>query len=70
MEQLMSFVSDVGFPIIVTLYLLQRIEAKLDTLNDTIIALPDRLREGYKLELEKKIAMGDKSIAIFSILGY
>lgn len=50
MEQLMSFISDVGFPIIVTLYLLQRIEAKLDTLNDTIIALPDRLREGFKLE--------------------
>ncbi len=46
MEELMSFVSDVGFPILVTLYLLHRIEAKLDILNDTILALPDRLREG------------------------
>lgn len=50
MEQLISFVSDVGFPILVTLYLLQRIEAKLDTLNDTIIALPDRMRDGIKPE--------------------
>ncbi|TFE02171.1 YvrJ family protein [Jeotgalibacillus salarius] len=29
MEQWISFISDVGFPIIVTLYLLHRIEAKL-----------------------------------------
>lgn len=50
MEQLISFVSDIGFPIIVTLFLLQRIEAKLDTLNATIISLPDRLREGLNLE--------------------
>lgn len=49
MEQFMSFISDVGFPIIVTLFLLQRIEAKLDTLNETIISLPDRLREGLQL---------------------
>ncbi|OIK14542.1 YvrJ family protein [Peribacillus sp. B-H-3] len=46
MDQLLPFVSDVGFPIIVTLYLLHRIEAKLDMVNETLIALPDRLKDG------------------------
>ena len=33
MEELMSFVSDVGFWILLTLYLLHRIEAKWDILK-------------------------------------
>ncbi|MDM5452182.1 YvrJ family protein [Peribacillus simplex] len=45
-DQILPFVSDIGFPIIVTLYLLHRIETKLDTLNETLVELPDRLREG------------------------
>ena len=48
MDQILPFVSDIGFPIIVTLYLLHRIETKLDTLNETIIELPERLREGLQ----------------------
>ena len=43
MESWMSLISEVGFPIVVTLYLLHRIEQKLDTLNDTILQLPDQL---------------------------
>ena len=43
MESWMSLISDVGFPIVVTLYLLHRIEEKLDTLNETILQLPDHL---------------------------
>ncbi|MBF0707561.1 MULTISPECIES: YvrJ family protein [Bacillaceae] len=43
MESWMSLISDVGFPVVVTLYLLHRIEQKLDTLNDTILQLPDHL---------------------------
>ena len=39
MESWMSLVSEVGFPVMVTLYLLHRIELKLDTLNDTILQL-------------------------------
>ncbi len=31
MDQLIPLISDVGFPIVVTLYLLHRIEAKLDS---------------------------------------
>jgi hypothetical protein len=40
MEQWIQLVSEVGFPIMVTLYLLHRIESKLDTLNASIQMLP------------------------------
>ena len=40
-----SLVSEIGFPAVVTLYLLYRIEAKLDKLNDSITLLPERMRE-------------------------
>lgn len=45
MEQLIPFISEVGFPIVVTLYLLHRIEAKLDTVVQSIQGLPARLQE-------------------------
>ncbi|MGA9287225.1 MAG: YvrJ family protein, partial [Anaerobacillus sp.] len=38
MEAWFSFISDVGFPILVTLYLLHRIEQKRDTLNEATAA--------------------------------
>lgn len=47
MEQLIPFISDVGFPIVVTLYLLHRIEAKLDTVVQSIQSLPVRLQEKH-----------------------
>ncbi|PLR94113.1 YvrJ family protein [Bacillus sp. T33-2] len=45
MDQLIPFISDVGFPIVVTLYLLHRIEAKLDNVVQSIQSLPERLQE-------------------------
>jgi hypothetical protein len=45
MEQFIPIISEVGFPIVVTLYLLYRIEAKLDLVVQSIQSLPDRLRE-------------------------
>ncbi|MBZ5752389.1 MULTISPECIES: YvrJ family protein [Metabacillus] len=45
MEQWLSVISEVGFPIIVTLYLLNRIESKLDTLNHSIQMLPSELQK-------------------------
>ena len=48
MDQVLPLVSDIGFPIVVTLYLLYRIETKLDTLNETILGLPNRLRDGFQ----------------------
>jgi YvrJ protein family len=45
MEQWLSVISEVGFPIIVTLYLLNRIGSKLDTLNHSIQMLPSQLQK-------------------------
>ncbi|MFE8699222.1 YvrJ family protein [Cytobacillus sp. FJAT-54145] len=45
MEQIIPFISEVGFPIVVTLYLLHRIEAKLDVVVQSIQTLPERLKE-------------------------
>jgi hypothetical protein len=45
LEQLIPIISEVGFPIVVTLYLLYRIEAKLDLVVQSIQSLPDRLKE-------------------------
>ncbi|KOP82280.1 YvrJ family protein [Cytobacillus solani] len=45
MEELIPFISEVGFPIIVTLFLLHRIEAKLDVVVTSIQSLPERLKE-------------------------
>lgn len=44
MEQFIPFLSEVGFPIVVTLYLLYRIEAKLDVVVQSIQNLPERMR--------------------------
>ncbi|MFA8438168.1 YvrJ family protein [Pueribacillus sp. YX66] len=51
METWLSLISDVGFPAIITLYLLHRIEKKLDKLNDSITELPQKMRE---FELTRK----------------
>jgi hypothetical protein len=45
MEQFVPLISEVGFPIVVTLYLLYRIESKLDLVVQSIQNLPDRLKE-------------------------
>ncbi|MDQ0154818.1 YvrJ family protein [Robertmurraya andreesenii] len=45
MEQWIPLISEVGFPIVVTLYLLYRIEAKLDVVVQSIQSLPERLKE-------------------------
>jgi hypothetical protein len=45
MEQFVQLISEVGFPIVVTLYLLYRIETKLDLVVQSIQNLPERLKE-------------------------
>jgi hypothetical protein len=44
-DKIIPFISDVGFPIIVTLYLLYRIEAKLDMVVQSIQSLTEKLTE-------------------------
>ncbi|MCT2537064.1 YvrJ family protein [Aquibacillus koreensis] len=43
-ETWLSLITDVGFPIAVTFYLLHRVEAKLNTLIESIISLPEKLK--------------------------
>ena len=44
MESFIPLISEVGFPIAVTLYLLYRIESKLDMVVQSIQGLPGRLK--------------------------
>jgi YvrJ protein family len=44
MEPFIPLISEVGFPIAVTLYLLYRIESKLDVVVQSIQGLPERLK--------------------------
>ncbi|WP_370295227.1 YvrJ family protein [Rossellomorea marisflavi] len=37
--------SEVGFPIVVTMYLLYRIETKLDAVITSLQTLPDRMKD-------------------------
>ncbi|MBG9588405.1 YvrJ family protein [Cytobacillus firmus] len=45
MEQMVTLISELGFPIAVTFFLLNRIEAKLDVVVSSIQGLPERLKE-------------------------
>ncbi|MBU8878721.1 YvrJ family protein [Bacillus sp. FJAT-29790] len=45
MEELIPLISELGFPIVVTLFLLHRIEAKLDVVVNSIQSLPEKLKE-------------------------
>ncbi|WP_062199915.1 YvrJ family protein [Massilibacterium senegalense] len=45
MEVWLSFIQEVGFPAVVTLYLLYRIETKLEALNGSVIELPEKIAE-------------------------
>lgn len=43
-EELITLIGEIGFPVVVTLFLLHRIEAKLDVVVNSIQSLPDRLK--------------------------
>lgn len=40
----LAVLTEMGFPIVVTFYLLHRIEGKLNLLIDTINSLPDKMQ--------------------------
>ncbi|MFC4386561.1 YvrJ family protein [Gracilibacillus marinus] len=45
MEQTwIALITDVGFPVAVTFYLLHRVETKLDTLIESILELPEKMQ--------------------------
>ncbi|UOE96235.1 MULTISPECIES: YvrJ family protein [Bacillaceae] len=43
MEPWLPLLSEFGFPVVVTLYLLHRMEKKLDLVNESIQKLPEHL---------------------------
>ncbi|WP_017471679.1 YvrJ family protein [Amphibacillus jilinensis] len=43
-EQWLTLLTELGFPIAVTFYLLHRIETKLNTLIESIVSLSDQLK--------------------------
>ena len=45
MEQWLAFIQEVGFPVVVTFYLLHRIETKLDHVVDAIQKLPREMKD-------------------------
>ncbi|WLR53180.1 YvrJ family protein [Bacillus tianshenii] len=53
MQTLMPFVQEVAFPIVVTLYLLHRIEGKLDKLNNSVTELPQRMHSSSDVEKQR-----------------
>jgi len=49
-EELLPFIQEVGFPVVVTFYLLHRIESKLDSVIDSIQMLPHSMKADPPLE--------------------
>lgn len=43
MEELLTNIGNLGFPIVISMYLLVRIEAKLDQLTESIIKLSNSI---------------------------
>lgn len=60
MEEWISVIGNVGFPIVVTLYLLHRIESKLDSVIVAIEKLPKQMhryespKENMYMQIEKQ----------------
>jgi hypothetical protein len=54
MEMWLPLISEYGFPVMITLYLLYRIEAKLDLLNESVTNLAVILQGSTLAEETKK----------------
>lgn len=52
MEQLSSLIENLGFPIVLSVYLLIRFEKKIDKLNETIIKLDNSIIELLRERIE------------------
>ncbi|MGE7918340.1 YvrJ family protein [Viridibacillus sp. NPDC093762] len=39
MEQWLTFIQEIGFPIVVSFYLLHRVESKLELIHDVLVSL-------------------------------
>ncbi len=69
MEEWIKMIGNVGFPIVVTLYLLHRIESKLDGVIVAIEKLPRQLLQ-YDDPRDKKIKFALREQTLFFIEQY
>lgn len=44
MDEWVTFITELSFPVAITFYLLHRIEGKLDMLNKSIQMLPEKMK--------------------------
>ncbi len=51
MNEMVTLISNLGLPIVVSIYLLVRTEAKLETLSATITALSEAIRSRLKTSM-------------------
>ncbi|MFJ5763843.1 YvrJ family protein [Lysinibacillus sp. NPDC093210] len=42
MEQWLNMVSNIGFPILMSFYLLHRVEVKLDAIHEVLVSIKER----------------------------
>ena len=57
MEQVTTLIENLGFPIVLSIYLLIRFEKKIDLLNQSITALNNTIIELLKEKVENKNGM-------------
>lgn len=65
MEEWITLITELGFPVAITFYLLHRIEGKLDMLNESIRTLPDRMKQLWEKLLYLR---GEVGIEVFLFL--
>jgi hypothetical protein len=55
LESWLPFIQEVGFPVVVTFYLLHRIETKLDSVIDSIQMLPTHMKAEPQYQSKKTV---------------
>ena len=69
MEELLKAISQVGYPIVVAIYVLIRIEPRLNKLSDGIIKLIPIIKEDSENTKDVKNAIGELKLEIAKLNG-
>ncbi|MDI9215570.1 MULTISPECIES: YvrJ family protein [Clostridium] len=60
-DNISNLIKNIGFPIVVTFYLLLRVEKQLTTLSNTILSLNDLIND--KIHVEENIKSTEENIS-------
>ena len=69
MDDMLKAISTVGFPIAVAVYVLIRIEPRLNKLSDALLALVPIIKEDSSNTKDVKEAIGELKVAIAKLNG-